>query len=100
MRWLHRPPLPNFGEPIHPRVQARLDRSTPVRYGRTMTFCKNDGATFQAREFFLKPSDRLAEGFITDDGRVIYCLDEEARLFWFKDTQEQLRLADDESAPA
>jgi hypothetical protein len=60
-----------------------------------MVFLQADGSTIQAREFYLTPTDRLAEGFVTDDGRVIYCQDEEAKLFWFKDTQEQLRVAAD-----
>ena len=67
-----------------------------MRYGRVMAFRKADGSTIQAREFYLSPTDPLAEGFVTDDGRVIYCRDEQAKLFWFKDTQEQLRLAPDE----
>ena len=68
-----------------------------MRYGRTATFLRVDGSTIQAREFYIKPTDQLVEGFVTDDGRVIYCQDEHTKLFWFKDTQEQIQLADDES---
>jgi hypothetical protein len=71
-----------------------------MRYGRTITFRGSDGSTVQAREFYIKPTDRLAEGFITDDGRVIYCQDEVAKLFWFKDTQERLHLVTGESPPS
>jgi len=74
--------------------------STTVRYGRTMTFRRADGSTIQAREFYTEPTDRLPEGFVTDEGRVIYCRDEKAKLFWFKDTQEQLHLVADESTPS
>lgn len=67
-----------------------------MRYGETMIFRRADGSTIQAREFYIKPTDQLADGFVTDDGRVIYCQDEVAKLFWFKDTQEQLHLAGDQ----
>jgi hypothetical protein len=53
---------------------------------------RTDGSTVQVRNYYQSPTDRLANHLVSDDGRVIYCQDEQRGIFWYKDTQEKLYL--------
>ena len=63
-----------------------------MRYGDAIKLFRADGSQVKAKYFYLKPTGNLAEGLITDDGRIIYCRDGQKALFWFKDTEETLFL--------
>lgn len=54
------------------------------------TLFRVDGTGVPVRNFYQSPSARLADYLISDDGRVIYCKDEQKGIFWYQDTQEKL----------
>ncbi len=54
-----------------------------------MLYC-DDGTQVPVRNFYRTPDARLADYLVSDDGRVIYCENEQEGIFWYKDTQEKL----------
>ena len=54
------------------------------------TLYRNDGTEVPVRNFYQSPNAKLADHQISDDGRVIYCKDEQEGIFWYKDTEERL----------
>jgi hypothetical protein len=60
--------------------------------GTTITLYEADGTPIAAREFRLKSGSRLADGLVTDDGRIIYCRDEQKGLFFYDDSRKELYL--------
>ena len=50
----------------------------------------DDGSTVSVKNFYRSPAAQLAEYLTSNDGRVIYCLDEKQGIFWYKDTEEKL----------
>ena len=65
-------------------------READMRHGEEIILYRADGAEVIATAFYTRPNDKLAQGFVTEDGRIIFCEDEEKGLFWFEDTQEKL----------
>jgi hypothetical protein len=65
-----------------------------MHYGKTRTLYREDATSVEARDYFLSPNAQLADGLITDDGRVVLCQDETKGIFWYRDTQERLYLDD------
>lgn len=63
-----------------------------MQRGESITLYRVDGTEVPAKNFYLKPTDTLAEGLVTDDGRDIQCEDEQGGVFRFRDTQEKLYL--------
>jgi hypothetical protein len=54
------------------------------------TLFLTDGSVVNVRNYYKSSTARLADYLISDDGRQIYCQDEEQGLFWYADTQEKL----------
>ena len=54
------------------------------------TLFSMDGSEVNVRYHYVSPTARLADYLVSDDGRQIYCQDEEQGLFWYADTQEKL----------
>ena len=53
---------------------------------------RHDGAEVPVRNVYRSTDSKLADHLISDDGRVIYCQDEQEGVFWFEDTRDLLYL--------
>ena len=51
---------------------------------------QDDGTEVLVRNFYRSSNAKLADWLISDDGRVIYCQDEQKGVFWYKDTEQKL----------
>jgi len=58
----------------------------------TYTLYRYDGTEVTVRNFYRSTDERLVDHLISDDGRVIYCQDEQEGVFRYEDTQEKLYL--------
>jgi len=63
-----------------------------MHFGDSITLYRENGSAVVVREFRRQPTDTLAEGLVTDDGRIVWCQDEGQGIFFFQDTQEKLSL--------
>ncbi len=68
-----------------------------MRLAETFVLYHKDGTNLTAKNFYKNPGSKLADGLVTEDGRIILCQDTQRGIFYFADTQENLYLNDPSS---